>query len=188
MPLPPLPDPNAPLLRPVDRARIALRCGEPVAIINEAGQFALVLAVETLTTEALARLRQLTGTEPILALTRWRAAAVGLTAPAGPGMVTLTPTAPLDVEAIHALVEPGRRSILSALAPLAGSVDFIPASPDTDTSPVSGRDGGPARPCARSQGRGCARPASEGSLDESPSRLNGMRTALMSQRQGSRIG
>jgi len=177
MPLPPLPDPNAPLLRPVDRARIALRCGEPVAIINEAGQFALVLAVETLTTEALARLRQLTGTEPILALTRWRAAAVGLTAPAGPGMVTLTPTAPLDVEAIHALVEPGRRSILSALAPLAGSVDFIPASPDTDTSPVSGRDGGPARPCARSQGRGCARPASEGSLDESPSRLDGITAA-----------
>jgi len=48
-------------------------------------------------------------------------------------------------------------------------------SPDTDTSPVSGRDGGPARPCARSQGRGCARPASEGRLDESPSRLDGMR-------------
>jgi len=52
---------------------------------------------------------------------------------------------------------------------------LIPASPDTDTSPVSGRDGGPARLCARSQGRGCARPASEGSLDESTSRLEGMR-------------
>ena len=51
----------------------------------------------------------------------------------------------------------------------------IPASPDTDTSLVSGRDGGPARPCARSQGRGYARPASEGSLDESPSRLDGIR-------------
>jgi hypothetical protein len=37
---------------------------------------------------------------------------------------------------------------------------LIPASPDTDTSPVSGRDGGPA---------------SEGSLDESPSRLDGIR-------------
>jgi len=48
---------------------------------------------------------------------------------------------------------------------------LIPASPDTDTSPVSGRDGGPARPCARSQGRGCARPASEGSLDVASSSL-----------------
>jgi len=49
---------------------------------------------------------------------------------------------------------------------------MIPASPDTDTSPVSGRDGGPASSWTRSQGRGCARPASEGSLDESPSRLD----------------
>jgi len=43
---------------------------------------------------------------------------------------------------------------------------MIPASYNDDTLPVSGRDGGPARPCAR--------PASEGSLDESPSRLDGM--------------
>jgi len=55
-----------------------------------------------------------------------------------------------------------------------GPMGLIPASPDPDTSPVSGRDGGPARPCARSQGRGCARPASEGSLDESPSRPDGL--------------
>ena len=47
---------------------------------------------------------------------------------------------------------------------------IIPASYNDDTLPVSGRDDGPARPCARSQGRGCARPASEGSLDESLSR------------------
>ena len=53
---------------------------------------------------------------------------------------------------------------------------LIPASPDTDTSPVSGRDGGPASSWTRSQGRGCARPASEGSLDESPSRPDGMRS------------
>jgi len=52
---------------------------------------------------------------------------------------------------------------------------LIPASPDTDTSPVSGRDGGPASSWTRSQGRGCARPASEGSLDESPSRPDGLR-------------
>ena len=55
-----------------------------------------------------------------------------------------------------------------------GLEGMIPASPDTDTSPVSGRDGGPASSWTRSQGRGCARPASEGSLDESPSRLEGM--------------
>jgi ribosome-associated toxin RatA of RatAB toxin-antitoxin module len=53
---------------------------------------------------------------------------------------------------------------------------IIPASPHTDTVPVSGRDCGPAASWTRSSGvdsgrRGCARPASEGSLDESPSRL-----------------
>ena len=53
---------------------------------------------------------------------------------------------------------------------------MIPASDNDDTLPVSGRDGGPARPCARSQGRGCARPASEGRLDDSTSRLEGMIT------------
>ncbi len=53
---------------------------------------------------------------------------------------------------------------------------MIPASYNDDTLPVSGRDGGPARPCARSQGRGCARPASEGRLDDSTSRLEGMIT------------
>ena len=38
----------------------------------------------------------------------------------------------------------------------------------------SGRDGGPASSWTRSQGRGCARPASEGSLDKSPSRRDGL--------------
>ena len=50
---------------------------------------------------------------------------------------------------------------------------LIPASPDTDTSPL-GRDGGSARPHARSQGREYAHPASQGSLEESTSRLNGV--------------
>ena len=54
---------------------------------------------------------------------------------------------------------------------------MIPASYNDDTLPVSGRDDGPARPCARSQGRGCARPASEGSLDKSASRLDGIRAS-----------
>jgi len=50
----------------------------------------------------------------------------------------------------------------------------MPASYNDDTLPVSGRDGGPASSWTRSQGRGGARPASEGSLDESPSRLDGI--------------
>ena len=47
-----------------------------------------------------------------------------------------------------------------------GDKALIPASYNDDTLPVSGRDDGPARPCAR--------PASEGSLDESTSRLEGI--------------
>jgi len=56
----------------------------------------------------------------------------------------------------------------------------IPASPDTDASPVLGPRRRPrvlvdAKPqCVDSRGRGCARPASEGSLDESPSRPDGI--------------
>ncbi len=109
MPLPTPPDTNAHALRLVDRARVALRCGEPVAIADDTGRLVLTLAVETLTPEALARLRLLAGTAPMLALTRWRAAAVGLIAQAGPGVVSLTPAAELTVGTIHALVEPGRR-------------------------------------------------------------------------------
>ncbi len=57
---------------------------------------------------------------------------------------------------------------------------LIPASPDTDTSPVLRPRRRPRvlvdakPPCVDSRGRGCARPASEGSLDESPSRPDGM--------------
>ena len=108
MPLPSSPETDVHALRLVDRARVALRCGEPVAIDDGTGRIALVLAVETLTAEALARLRRLAGSAPVLALTRWRAAAVGLVADAGPGVVTLTPAVELGVDDIHALVESGR--------------------------------------------------------------------------------
>ena len=65
------------------------------------------------------------------------------------------------------------------VVPAKTEAPLIPASPDTDASPVSGRDGGPASSWTQSPsvtlgGRGCARPASEGSLDESPSRPEGM--------------
>ncbi len=43
-----------------------------------------------------------------------------------------------------------------------------------DTSPVSGRDGGPASSWTRSQGRGGARPASEGRFNGSTLKLDGI--------------
>jgi len=109
--MPPTADPQteAAPLRSVDRARVALRCGEVVAIDDGAGGIALALAVETLGAEALARLRRLAGTAPVLALTRWRAAAVGLVESGGPGVLTLTPPAESGAEAIHALVGLGLR-------------------------------------------------------------------------------
>ena len=57
---------------------------------------------------------------------------------------------------------------------LALADQMIPASDDNDISPVLGRDGGPAPSWARSQGRGCARPASEGCFDEPSSKLDGL--------------
>ena len=73
-------------------------------------------------------------------------------------------------------VTKGAPQVIMALS--SDTAQVIPASPDTDTSPVSGRDGDPASSWTRSQGRGCARPASEGSLDESPSRPDGMKPAV----------
>ncbi len=111
MPLPTDPSRSAPSLsttplRAVDRARVAFRCGEVVAISSDDGTIALVLSVETLTTQALATLERLAGTVPVMALTRWRAAALGLISPGGTGVVTLTPPEALSAAAIHALVDP----------------------------------------------------------------------------------
>ncbi len=99
---------DASSLRTVDRARVALRCAEIVAIDDGEAGVALALAVETMTDAALTRLLRLSGAPLVLALTRWRAAALGLVTPGGPGVVTLTPPVPLvSVETIRALVEPG---------------------------------------------------------------------------------
>jgi hypothetical protein len=46
--------------------------------------------------------------------------------------------------------------------------------PNADITTNRGSTDGPASSWTRSQGRGCARPASEGSLDESPSRPDGI--------------
>ncbi|MEI6557419.1 MAG: GTP cyclohydrolase II [Rhodospirillaceae bacterium] len=117
MPLATEPSCYASTLRTVDRARVALRCGEVVAIDDGEGRIALTLAVETLTAEGLALLHRLTGAPPVLALTRWRAAALGLVTPGGPGVVALAPAGPLSAAAIHALVEPGRTSLRDEAAP-----------------------------------------------------------------------
>jgi len=61
-----------------------------------------------------------------------------------------------------------------------GCFSLIPASPDTDTSPVLGPRRRPRAPmrakpqCVDSRGRGCARPASEGAADVSTSKAIGM--------------
>ncbi len=119
MPLPAPHQPDTPALRSVDRARVALRCGEIVAVDGGVGGIALALAVETLRAPALERMRGLVGQPLVLALTRWRAASLGLTASGGPGMVTLTPAVEPTVDMIHALVEPGRRPVPVAQAPVA---------------------------------------------------------------------
>ena len=60
------------------------------------------------------------------------------------------------------------------------AIGVIPASPDTDTSPVLGPRRRPRAPmrakpqCVDSRGRGCARPASEGAADVSTSKAIGM--------------
>ena len=103
---------DAAALRTVDRARVALRCGEPVAIIDGDGILAVAAAVETLSPETLARLRELTASPPRVALTRWRAAALGLVTPGGPGVLALAPDeTALSVEAVQTLVDPGRAPV-----------------------------------------------------------------------------
>ncbi len=81
-----------------------------MAIFDEPGAFGLALAVETLTLQAMARLRLLAGCEPVLALTRWRAASLGLVAIGGSGVITFSPCVDAIVEALQAVsVEPGGR-------------------------------------------------------------------------------
>ena len=113
MPFPTDPHCDASALRTVDRARVALRCGEVVAIDDGDGGVALALAVETLSAGALERLCHLAGTAPVVALTRWRAAALGLVTPGGPGVLALTPPEAPSLEAIHALLEPGRTAAIA---------------------------------------------------------------------------
>ncbi|CAK0759207.1 GTP cyclohydrolase-2 [Azospirillaceae bacterium] len=108
VPVPQLGAEEADALRTVDRARIALRCAETVAIAGDR-EVLLALAVETLTTEGLARLRRLAGSALTLAMSRRRVAALGLCAD-GPGVMTLIPATELSAAGAQGLLEPLRRA------------------------------------------------------------------------------
>ena len=65
-------------LRSVDRAICELRRGDPVVVEDMEGGFALALSVEAVSAQALNRIKVMGGGAPVLAVTRPRAAAIGL--------------------------------------------------------------------------------------------------------------
>lgn len=102
-------------LRSVDRAISGLRRGEAVAV-EAADGVAVALSVEMATADAVARLRRLDGGEPVLAITRRRAMALGLDGEGagdgtdeGTGVVTLTIPKGLSAEEARALADPEQR-------------------------------------------------------------------------------
>ncbi|WP_029010794.1 GTP cyclohydrolase II [Azospirillum halopraeferens] len=103
------PDPPHPVdeaaMRTVDRVVAALRRGEPVAVEAGDGSCALVLAVEMLGPDALARLKHLAGGDPVLAVTRRRAVMLGLDAPEE-GAVMLTLPGGLEIRSALVLADP----------------------------------------------------------------------------------
>jgi len=110
-------------LRSVDRAIGDLRRGDAVAVADTEGRLALALSVEAVSAEALQRMKLISGTTPVLAVTRPRAAAIGLGAhsnsdgPAAP-VLTLGLDGGLTAELIRTLVDPTRRSENAAPAAL----------------------------------------------------------------------
>lgn len=86
------PGPEPRLLRQVGRALTDLRRGESVLLAERGTTCLLVQAAEAVTPASLAQLRNLTHGDLSLALTRRRAAALGLAAPAfGPGGTIVLP-------------------------------------------------------------------------------------------------
>ncbi|MGQ9366319.1 GTP cyclohydrolase II [Azospirillum sp. ST 5-10] len=118
------PDPPHPVdeaaMRTVDRVLAALRRGEPVAVEAEDGSCALVLAVEMLEAESLARLKRLAGGDPVLAVTRRRAAMLGLPAPED-GAVALTLAAGLRADEALRLADPEQQPAAALPAGLAAA-------------------------------------------------------------------
>ncbi|WP_158047733.1 GTP cyclohydrolase II [Skermanella pratensis] len=96
-------------LRSVDRAIGELRRGDPVLVEDLEGGLALALSAEAVTAEALDGLKKSAGASPVLAVTRPRAAAIGLSGQQAP-VVTLSLNGGLDADMIHELVDPTRRN------------------------------------------------------------------------------
>ncbi|MEX2009095.1 MAG: GTP cyclohydrolase II, partial [Dongiaceae bacterium] len=99
------PSADADLLAGVDRATAELRRGGLVVVHDGAGAAALVQAAETVADGSLARLRALTGDRLLLALTKRRAAALGLAA-GGAGVVALTLPEATVAGAVRRLADP----------------------------------------------------------------------------------
>jgi len=127
------PEPTQPFdeaaMRAVDRALAALRRGEAVAVACADGRVALALAVETVGADALARLKRLSGGEPVLAVTRRRALVLGVM-PEGfeageGGAVTLAVAAGLTAGDAVALANAEQRPD----GPLPAGLSATPAEP-----------------------------------------------------------
>lgn len=116
------PEPEARLLRAVDRAIAELRRGGLV-LVEEGGTVLLVQAAEGLTPDSIARLAELASGPLSLALTRRRAAALGLVeAPREPGgTVLLRIAAGTDAALLRDLADPAALAMSRLPLPAAAS-------------------------------------------------------------------
>ena len=89
----------------VDRAVSEIRRGRAVAVRGAGGVAVLVLAAEAVTPDALAALRTVSHSAPVLALTARRAAVLGLSETVGK-IATLSASGDLTAEVILNLADP----------------------------------------------------------------------------------
>jgi GTP cyclohydrolase II len=92
----------------VDRAVGELRRGRPVVVHGSEGRAAVVQAAETISADALAALREMTRSEPLLVITQRRAAVLGLR-PSGLRVVRIAVEGSLTAEMVQALADPFSR-------------------------------------------------------------------------------
>jgi GTP cyclohydrolase II len=123
-----LPNDDARALRQVDHAIADLRRGEAI-LLSHAGTSLVVEAAEWFTAAGLQRLARLTGGKLSLALTRRRAAALGLAeAPDTPGGTVIIPIPEgSEVDFLRDLADPAARANAAALA---GPASVAPAAAD----------------------------------------------------------
>ena len=101
--------PDAAARRRIDRATGELRRGDPVLLTLRTGEVLLALAAEEAGADGAQRLRRLAGDAPALTVTAQRAAALGLTVPAGTDAVDLriaSDTPERTAAALLALADP----------------------------------------------------------------------------------